>query len=183
MFIFAGSMEFVTANLLLSAFHPLYAFLLALMVNARHLFYGISMIDKYKNAGKKKPYLIFALTDETYSLVCQDKPDIPEGQKANYYFFVSLFDQCYWVLGSVLGALTGTLVKFNYEGIDFTLTALFITVFIEQWRRAKKHVPAIIGVTASVACLVIFGKENFLIPAMVIIAASLCLYKDGEENG
>lgn len=183
LFIYAGSMQYVTVELLASGASLITVGLTALMVNARHLFYGISMIDKYKNTGKKKPYLIFALTDETYSLVCQDKPDIPERQKANYYFFVSLFDQCYWVLGSVLGALTGTLVKFNYEGIDFALTALFITVFIEQWRRAKKHVPAIIGVASSVACLVIFGKENFLIPAMVIIAASLCLYKDGEENG
>lgn len=182
LFIYAGSMQYVTVELLTSGASLIAVGLTTLMVNARHLFYGISMIDKYKNTGKKKPYLIFALTDETYSLVCQDKPDVPEDKRGSYYFFVSLFNQCYWIIGSVLGALIGTLVKFNYEGIDFALTALFITVFIEQWITAKRHAPAIIGVVTSVVCLALFGRENFLIPAMLIIATLLCIYKEGEAD-
>ena len=182
LFIYAGSMQYVTVGLLTSGASLITVGLTTLMVNARHLFYGISMIDKYRNMGRKKPYLIFALTDETYSLVCHDKSDIPDKERERYYFFVSLFNHCYWIIGSVLGALTGTLAKFNYEGIDFALTALFITVFIEQWLSTKRHTPAIIGVVTSVACLIIFGGDNFLIPDMLIIAALLCLHKEGEED-
>ena len=168
MFIFAGSMEFVTANLLLSAFSPVAAFFLALMVNARHLFYGLSMLDKYKNTGKYKPYLIFALTDETYSLVCSGK--IPEGVDRNkYYFLVSLFDQVYWVIGSVIGSVVGSVLNFNTAGIDFSMTALFLVVFVEQWKSTKDHASAITGVAASVVCLMIFGAGNFVIPSMISI--------------
>ena len=152
------------------------------MVNARHLFYGISMLDKYRNTGKIKPYLIFALTDETYSLVCGDNTDMTENERKRYYFFVSLFNHIYWIVGSVLGAVIGSVVKFNSEGIDFALTALFLTVFIEQWRTAEKHAPAIIGVGASVLSLIIFGSENFLIPAMLVITLVLCVYKEDHSN-
>lgn len=183
-FIYAGSMEFVTANLLLSAFNPVYAFFLTLMVNARHLFYGISMLDKYKNTGKYKPYLIFALTDETYSLVCSGK--IPEGVDRNkYYFLVSLFDQVYWVIGSVIGSVVGSVLNFNTAGIDFSMTALFLVVFVEQWKSTKDHASAITGVAASVVCLMIFGAGNFVIPAMISITVILLLMrkfrKDSEE--
>jgi len=126
--------------------------------------------------------LIFALTDETYSLVCSDNPNIPEKERKNYYLFVSLFDHIYWITGSVLGVVVGSLVKFNSEGIDFALTALFVTVFLEQWLTTKNHAPAIIGVVSSVVCLVIFGSESFLIPTMLIIALLLCLYKEVPEN-
>lgn len=180
-FIYAGSMQYVAIGLLTGGASLITAALTTLMVNARHLFYGISMLDKYKNTGKFKPYLIFSLTDETYSLVCHDNPNIPEENRSHYYFLVSLFNQFYWIIGSVLGAVIGTLVKFNSEGIDFALTALFVTVFLEQWLSTKKHTPAIIGVMASVVCLLIFGSENFLIPTMLIIALLLCLYK-GEES-
>lgn len=180
-FIYAGSMQYVALGLFTGGASLITVALTTLMVNARHLFYGISMLEKYKEVGKIKPYLIFALTDETYSLVCSDNPNIPkEGRKA-YYLLVSLFDQIYWIVGSVLGAAVGSLVKFNSEGIDFALTALFLTVFLEQWLTSKKHTPAIIGVLASVVCLLIFGSENFLIPTMLIIALLLCLYK-GEVN-
>ena len=183
-FIYAGSMEFVTANLLLSAFNPVYAFFLTLMVNARHLFYGISMLDKYKNTGKYKPYLIFALTDETYSLVCSGK--IPEEVDRNkYYFLVSLFDQVYWVIGSVIGSVVGSVLNFNTAGIDFSMTALFLVVFVEQWKSTKDHRSAIAGVAASVVCLLIFGAGNFVIPAMISITVILLLMrkfrKDSEE--
>jgi len=152
------------------------------MVNARHLFYGISMLDKYKHTGKRKPYLIFALTDETYSLVCRDTIGVPPEKNNDYYLLVSLFDHFYWVAGSVLGAVLGSLVKFNSEGIDFALTALFVTVFLEQWLTSKKHAPALIGVGVSVICLVIFGADRFLIPAMLIIALILCLWKEGKPH-
>lgn len=178
LFIYAGSMQYVAINLFTGGAGLITVALTTLMVNARHLFYGISMLDKYKNTGKRKPYLIFALTDETYSLVCNDNPDVPTEKRKDYYLFVSLFNQIYWILGSVLGALVGTVVKFNSEGIDFALTALFVTVFLEQWLTTKKHGPAIIGVAVSVVCLVVFGSENFLIPAMGFIAILLLLIRD-----
>lgn len=180
--IYAGSMQYVAIGLLTSGASLITAALTTLMVNARHLFYGISMLDKYKNTGKRKPYLIFALTDETYSLVCSDTPNVPENRRKDYYLFVSLFNQIYWITGSVLGAAVGSMVNFNSEGIDFALTALFLTVFIEQWLTTKKHAPAMIGVAVSVICLAIFGSENFLIPTMLVIALLLCLYKEDKKN-
>ncbi len=181
-FIYAGSMQYIAIGLLSGGASLITTALTTLMVNARHLFYGISMLDKYKNTGKAKPYLIFSLTDETYSLVCRDNTNIPTENRTAYYLFVSLFNQGYWILGSVLGALAGSLVKFNTEGIDFALTALFITVFLEQWLSTKKHAPAIIGVLVSVACLLIFGNDSFLIPAMLIIALLLCMYQGDESH-
>lgn len=180
LFIYAGSMQYVAIGLLTGGASLITSALTTLMVNARHLFYGISMLDKYKGTGKRKPYLIFALTDETYSLVCNDAPTIT--RKKDYYFLVSLFNQIYWVTGSVVGAVVGSLIKFNSSGIDFALTALFLTVFVEQWMTTKKHAPAIMGVAASVVCLVVFGAEKFLIPAMLVIAILLCVYKGDREN-
>lgn len=180
--IYAGSMQYVAIGLLTGGASLITAALTTLMVNARHLFYGISMLDKYKNTGKRKPYLIFALTDETYSLVCSDNPNLPSERLSDYYFWVSLFNQIYWIAGSVLGAAVGSMVEFNSEGIDFALTALFITVFIEQWLTAEKHAPAVIGVLVSVLCLLVFGSENFLIPAMLVIAFLLCLYKEESTD-
>lgn len=180
--VYAGSMQYVAIGLLTSGASLLTAAITTLMVNARHLFYGISMLDKYKNTGKRKPYLIFALTDETYSLVCNDNSNVPDERRHDYYLLVSLFNQIYWIIGSVLGAAIGSIVKFNSEGIDFALTALFLTVFLEQWLNTKKHTPAIIGVAVSVLCLIVFGSENFLIPTMLIIALLLCLYKEEPQN-
>lgn len=150
------------------------------MVNARHLFYGLSMVDAYKQAGKKKPYLIFALTDETYSLV--SRPVLPDGvDRVGYCFWVSLFDQCYWVLGSVIGSLLGNL-PLDFTGIDFALTALFVTIFVEQWLSTKHHFPAMVGVVSAVVCLIIFGADSFLIPTMILIAAILVMArKTGTE--
>ena len=182
LFIYAGSMQYVAIPLLTSGTSLLTAALTAFVVNARHLFYGISMVDAYKGMGKKKPYLIFGLTDETYSLVSQlqiPKEDSPSG----YCFLVTLFDHIYWVSGTVLGSLTGSLLPINYEGVDFALTALFVTIFVEQWLSTKKHGPAIVGVAATVICLVLFGADVFLIPSMVMIAACLMIMrKTGKEN-
>ena len=181
-FIYAGSMQYIAVSLLSGGVSLLTAALTTLLVNARHLFYGISMFEKYKGTGARKPYLIFALTDETYSLVCGDVPVVPEDQRGNYYFFVSLLNQLYWITGSVAGAVVGSLVSFNSQGIDFVLTALFITIFLEQWCTARKHAPALIGVGVSVVCLLIFGSEGFLIPAMLVIALILCLYREEDDH-
>lgn len=176
LFIYAGSMQYMTVSLLTGGAGVLTAALTTLVVNARHLFYGISMVDAYKRAGKKKPYLIFALTDETYSLV--SKNQVPEGMsRHSYCFLVSLLDQIYWIAGTVLGSLAGFLLPINYKGIEFVLTALFVTIFVEQWLSTKNHAPAIIGVASTALCLLIFGKDVFLIPSMVIIALALTLMR------
>lgn len=183
MFIFAGSMEFVTANLLLSAFHPLSAFFLALMVNARHLFYGISMLDKYKNMGWKKFYLIYGMCDETFSVNCTAK--IPEDvDKGWFMFFVTLLNQIYWVGGATLGALLGYVIHFDTTGIEFVMTALFVVMFLNQWEeKGADHKAALTGVGASVLCLLVFGGQNFILPAMaLIIVCFLLAEKRGEEK-
>ncbi len=171
--IYAGSMQYVAIMLLSSGASLVTVALTTLMVNARHLFYGISMLEKYKGMGKIKPYLIFSLTDETYSLLCNENSDLPIKERKRYYLLVSLFNHAYWVLGSVLGAVLGTLINFNSRGIEFALTALFLTVFIEQWLSCKNHMPAIIGVIVSLVSLIVFRSENFLIPAMLLISVSL----------
>ncbi|MBE6999529.1 MAG: branched-chain amino acid transporter AzlC [Ruminococcaceae bacterium] len=180
-FIYAGSMQYVAVGLFTGGASLVTAALTTLMVNARHLFYGISMLEHYKGTGRRKPYLIFALTDETYSLVCDGKPELPAEERNRYYLLVSLFDHVYWIAGSAAGAVVGTLVKFDSEGIDFALTALFVTVFLEQWLSTKKHLPALIGVVVSVLCLVVFGSESFLIPAMLLITLLLCLYREEKQ--
>lgn len=172
LFTFAGSMQYVCVGLLTGGVSLLTAALTTVAVNARHIFYGISMVDAYKGMGKAKPYLIFGLTDETYSLVARGT--VPEGVNKKWYWFaVTLFDQSWWVIGTILGACVGSILKINYKGIDFALTALFVTIFVEQWLSTKDHRPALIGVGASLACLLIFGAGSFLIPAMAVIAGSL----------
>ena len=180
-FIYAGSMQYLAVDLLTGGASLITAALTTLMVNARHLFYGISMIDTYQDAKPFKPYLIFALTDETYSLNCGGAPAEVQNPKL-YYFLVSLFNQCYWVTGSALGVLAGTLLPINTEGIDFALTALFVTVFVEQWKSTKDHIPALIGVIASILCVIAFGPGNFLIPAMLLITLALTLYRGKKEE-
>lgn len=175
-FIYAGSMQFVAIDFLSGAASLITVALTTIMVNARHLFYGISMVDKYKDTGAAKPYLIFALTDETYSLVCNGYDGDAKSRKI-YYLFVSVMDQFYWVLGSILGSLIGSLIKFDVTGIDFALTALFLTVLTEQWLLTDDHVPAIIGIVSSVVCRLIFGAGNFLIPTMAVITAALFVLK------
>ena len=185
LFIYAGSMQYVAVGLLTSGAGLVTTALTTLVVNARHLFYGISMIDAYKGSGRKKPYLIFALTDETYSLVSQNQP--PEGiSRHGYCFLVSLFDQIWWITGTILGSLAGRVLPIDLEGIEFVLTALFVTIFVEQWLSTKNHAPAIIGVASSAICLLIFGKDIFLIPSMALIAATLILLRNtgrGKSNG
>ena len=172
--VYGGSLEFVIVNLLLGAFNPIQAFLMALLIQARHLFYGVSMLDKYRDVGRKKPYLIFALSDETFSVTCS--ADVPENvDRGWFYFFVSLLDQIYWFSGATLGALGGMLIRFNTQGLDFAMTALFVVIFINQWCKDKQHISALAGLGLSVLSLLIFGPENFLLPAMAAILLALAL--------
>ncbi len=177
--IFAGSMEFVTVNLLLAAFHPLHAFLLTLMVNARHLFYGISMLEKYKNMGWKKPYLIYGMCDESFSVNCTADPP-PDVDRGWFMLFVTLLNHIYWVTGSVLGALLGYAVHFDTTGIEFVMTALFLVMFIDQWEKTKNHKPALAGLGCSAVCLAVFGSGNFILPSMASII--LCLLAGKKRN-
>ena len=179
---YAGAMQYVAVGLLSSGASLLTEGLTTFLVNARHVFYGISMLDKFKGTGKRTPYLIFALTDETYSLLCRDNPAIPATEKKTYYFCICLFNHSYWISGCTLGAVTGSLVSFNSQGIDFVLTALFITILIEQWNSNSKHYPAIMGAAVTGVSLALCGKENFMIPAMLMILLLLCLHKEKEDS-
>ena len=179
--IFAGSMEFVLVNLLLSGFDLLQAFLMTLMINARHLFYGISMLDRYRGMGMKKLYMIFGLTDESFSVNCVTDP--PEGVDRSWFmFFVTLLDHSYWFIGTTLGGIFGSLVHFNTEGLDFVMTAMFVVIFMEQWKKDKNHLSAILGLVLPVVCLLMFGAESFMIPAMLAILAGLALVRKPLEK-
>ena len=181
--IFAGSMQFVGINLLAGGASLVSAAVMTLLVNARHLFYGFTMLEKYRNTGKMKPYLIFGLTDETFALVVNDAP---AGVDRNLYFFlVTLFDQCWWVTGTLIGCLAGSAMTFNTEGIDFAMTALFVVIFTEQLLQADDYVPAVTGVAASLLSLLLFGPDRFLIPAMLAITAVLSTYslKSTKKGG
>ena len=169
--IFSGTAQFVSVTMLSSG-SVIMAALTSLMISARHIFFSISMIGRYNSEGKRKPYLYYALCDETYAMLSKD--DGPDGVNvSNYRLLVTLFDQCAWVFGSFLGGWIGTLLNFNSTGIDFAMTALFTTVFIQQWIDNKCHIPAVLGVAATLACRIIFGRDIFLIPAMIIIIAVL----------
>lgn len=174
--IFAGSAQFVAITFLTSVFNPLYALLMTLMVNARHLFYGISLLDIYKDTDKFKPYLIFGLCDETFSIICSTEPS--EGVDKNWFwFFITFLNHSYWVLGSAIGGMLGPMVTFNTQGLDFVLTALFVVIFLGQWKSQQDHNPAIIGIVCSVICVVVFGPNNFIIPAMVAIMVTLTMMR------
>lgn len=181
--IFAGSMEFVTVNMLLGAFDPVQAFAMTLMINARHLFYGISMLDKFKGLGIKKLYLIFGMCDESFSI--NYTADIPEDVDRGWFmFFVTLLDHFYWFFGSTLGGLLGSLVKFNTEGLEFVMTAMFVVIFLEQWLKDKNHIPAVMGLAEAALCLIVFGAEYFMLPSMAAILLTLTLFgKKLERSG
>lgn len=180
--IFAGSVEFVAVNLLLGAFDPLQALIMTLMINARHLFYGISMLDKYKGTGWKKPYLIFGMCDESFSI--NYTASIPEGvDKGWFMFFVTMLNQIYWFLGATLGGIFGSLISFNTEGLEFVMTAMFVVIFMEQWLKDKNHTSAILGLGVSAICLIIFGADHFMIPAMFGILGLLSCIRPLLEKG
>lgn len=169
---YAGSMEFVAVSLLTAGFDPVQALLMALMINARHAFYGLSMLEKYRGTGWARPFLIFSLTDETFSLVSTLEP--PDGvTRRDFYFWISLLDYLYWQMGSVLGALIGGLLPFDTTGLDFALTALFIVLFLEQWRKKENRPAALIGLGCTAVSLAVVGADRLVIPAMVLILAVL----------
>lgn len=172
--IFAGSAEFVTADMLLGAFHPLQALNVSLMINARHLFYGISMLERLKGTGWKKLYLIFGMCDETFSVNYAVKIP-PETDRGWFMFFVTLLNHLYWVTGATMGGLFGSLISFDTDGISFVLTAMFVVIFLEQWRKEKSHISSLLGLLLSAGCLAVFGPERFLLPAMLSILGVLTL--------
>ena len=182
MTIFAGSMEFVAVNLLLGAFNPVQALAMTLMLNARHLFYGIAMLDKYRGTGLKKIYLIFGMCDESFSINCTAQ--VPEGvDKGLFMFFVTLLNQLYWVCGATMGGIFGSLIHFNTEGLDFVMTAMFVVIFLEQWLKEESHVSSLSGLGLSALYLIAFGPDQFMIPAMAAILGVLLLLKKVLEKG
>ena len=179
-FIYAGSMQFVGVSLITGPATIVMTILTTIMVNARHLFYSISMIKKYQDAGKIKPYLAFALTDETYAVLSNEDYKDQDNQYL-FYFLVSIFNQSYWVIGTMLGSIFHQVLPFNTAGIEFSMTALFIAAFTEGWVRGKNRVPAILGLTITLACRLVFGQEIFLIPAMLIITMALIILRPKLE--
>ena len=179
--IFAGSMEFITVDLLLGSFNPVQAFLMTLMINARHLFYGISMLDKFRGTGLKKLYLIFGMCDESFSINYTAKipPDVDRGW---FMFFVTLLNHFYWFSGSTLGGIFGSLIHFNTEGLDFVMTAMFTVIFLEQWLKDRQHISALLGLGISPLCLWIFGADNFIIPSMAAMLMMLTLLRKPVEK-
>lgn len=174
--IYGGSMQFVTVDLLSSGAGLLTAGFMTLLIHARHLFYGISMLSKYRGTGRLKPYLIFGLTDETYSLVCTG--DVPNGvEKRLFYFWITLLDQVYWLVGSAAGGLFGQVVTLNTTGVDYAMTALFVVILTDNLLKRESRVPALVGVGVSLVCLLVFGAGSFLIPSMVGISAVLMLLR------
>jgi len=175
-FIYAGSMQFVLVSLLTGGVNLIYCAIMTLFINGRHIFYGLSFIDKFKKMGKAYPYMIFSLTDETYSVLCSLK--VPKGiEEKRAMFLISLFDQCYWILGSLIGALIGKYIAFNSEGVDFAMTALFVVIFIEQWKSAKNHMPAIFGLLSAIIFLIILGPEHFILPSLLFSVFLLIIFK------
>ena len=180
--IFAGSVEFVAVNLLLGAFNPLHALAMTLMINARHLFYGISMLDKFRGVGLKKIYLIFGMCDESFSI--NYTADIPQDvDKGWFMFFVTLLNHIYWFSGATLGGIFGSFIHFNTEGLDFVMTAMFVVIFMEQWLKEKRHTSALVGIGISLLCLLTFGADHFIIPSMLAILGVLTLIRNPLERG
>lgn len=169
---FCGSMQFVAITLLTTVFNPVQAFLLSIMVNARHLFYGLSMLHKYEGMGKIRYFLIYVLCDETFSISSSVEP--PEGINRKYFYLtISLLDYLYWIIGTFLGGVLGNFIQFNTKGLDFVLTALFVVLFLEQWKSKENRIPAMIGIASTVIGLLIFGRGNLVIPSMIIILTAL----------
>lgn len=180
--IFAGSIEFITVNLLLGSFHPIQALLITIIINARHLFYGISMLDKYKGTGWKKFYLIFGLCDETFSInyTAEIPSDVDQGW---FLFFITFLNHIYWFIGATIGGIFGSFIHFNTEGLDFVMTSMFVVIFMEQWLKEENHTSSLIGLILSFLCLILFGSDNFMLPAMLTILAALTWINNNQKKG
>lgn len=179
--IFGGSLEFVAVEMLLGVFAPAQTLIMALMIQARHLFYGIAMLEKYKGTGWKKVYLIYGMCDESFSINCS--AEIPEGVDRGWFmFFVTLLNQLYWVCGTAVGAVLGSVISFDLNGLEFVMTAMFVVIFLDQWLKEKKHYTGIIGVAASAVCLLVFGADSFMIPTMACILCLLTVFRRPIEK-
>lgn len=179
--IFGGSLELVAVAMLLSPFALVQTFIMTLMIQARHLFYGISMLEKYKDTGWKKFYLIFGMCDESFSI--NYSTEVPEYiDKGWFLFFVTLLNHMYWFTGLTIGGILGSLITFNTEGISFVMTAMFVVIFLDQWLKEKQHYSSLIGVLVSVICLVVFGADSFLIPTMACIVCLLTFFRKPIEK-
>lgn len=181
-FVFAGSMQYLTVSLLTGGASLITTALMTLMINARHFFYGISMLVRYRDIGKVKPLLIHLMSDETYSLVCTSLHEEPWFDQKRYYIYVSLLNWSYWVVASAAGGIAGSFITFDTTGIDFAMTALFVVIFTEQWLSTKNHIPALTGLGASLICLLVFGADRFLIPSMLLISAILLCFRKRMEG-
>ena len=174
--VYAGSGQYLAVNFFVPGISFLQIVFLTFMVNVRHIFYGISLVERFNKIGKSRWYMIFALTDETYSLLCTTK--VPKDvDESKFLFAISVLDHSYWVLGSAIGAIAGTLLPISSEGIEFAMTALFVVIFIEQWMEKKNRMPAMIGVITAFLCLLIFGADSFVPPSMLAIMALLFVGK------
>ncbi len=179
--IFGGSLEFVAVSMLLAPFAPVQTLLMTLIIQARHLFYGISMLDKFKGMGWKKAYLIFGMCDETFSI--NYTAEIPKDVDRGWFmFFVTLLNHFYWFSAATAGGLVGSLLQFNTEGLDFVMTAMFVVIFTEQWLKEKKHYTALIGLVGTLVCRLAFGADNFMIPTMLCILVCLTVLKKPIEK-
>lgn len=179
--VYAGSAEFLLGNMLLGSFRPIQAFLMVLMINARHLFYGLSMLDRYNGLGWKKFFLIFGMSDETFALTSSAK--IPEGADRGWFLlWITWLDEAYWVAGATLGGIIGPYLKFDLKGLDFVLTAMFVAIFADNWLREKNHTSSVSGLFISAFCLLLFGADNFIIPSMMVILLFLTIYRKRKEG-
>ena len=181
-FVYAGALQFVGIHLLTVTFDPLNAFLIALAINARHLFYGLSMLEKYSGTGKVKPYLIFGMTDETFSILHSTKPP-PQMEKSIFMLAVTVLNQSYWLLGGIIGGIAEPFLTFDTRGLYFVMTAFFVVIFINLWRAQKNHLSALIGLGAATASLLVFGAERFIIPSMIVIVVCLTLFHKRVAKG
>lgn len=170
--VYAGSGQYLAVNFFVPGIRFVDVIFMTFMVNVRHIFYGLSLLERFGRAGKKRAYMIFSLTDETYSLLCTTK--IPEGVAEDKFLFaIALLDHLYWITGSAIGAIAGAVIPFNAQGIDFAMTALFIVIFTEQWLAGGKRIPAVIGVVSAVLFRILCGSDNFVLPSMICIM--ICL--------
>ncbi|HCT65095.1 MAG TPA: branched-chain amino acid ABC transporter permease [Lachnospiraceae bacterium] len=181
LFVYAGSMQYVLVTLLAGSFGLPTVVIMTLLINSRHAFYGLSFIERFKKMGRLYPYMVFSLTDETYSLLCATVA--PQNNKEKWtYFFIALLDHFYWIMGSVAGAIIGNLITFDLTGIDFAMTALFMVIFVEQWIDAKSHIAAVTGVLSAIIFLILIGPDKFILPSLVVTVLILNLLRNILEE-
>jgi 4-azaleucine resistance transporter AzlC len=180
-FVYAGSMQFVLVGILGSGMDLLSVALLTLTINSRHIFYGLTFLKPFREMGKAYPYMVFSLTDETYSLLCSVQ--IPESlDRKKVFFRISLLNHVYWIAGSVIGSVCGQFIRFNINGVDFAMTALFTVIFVEQWLAAKSHVPALVGIFCGSVALLVFGPANFILPALILTVTLLIILRPALDR-